>query len=87
MLADERRGTGAREGVGSLRPAAGHRTHVNPSPNGVPVDAELAADLLLADLPVAALDELHDGDLPVRGPRRGPSRRTRPSSCPCRCRC
>ena len=27
MLADERRGTGAREGVGSLRPAAGHRTH------------------------------------------------------------
>ena len=35
----------------------------------LPVDAELAADLLLADLPVAALDELHDGDLPVAGQR------------------
>jgi hypothetical protein len=38
-----------------------------PVAEGVPVDAELAPDLLLADLPVAALDELHDGDLPAAG--------------------
>ena len=36
-------------------------------PERVPVDAELAAHLLLADLPVAALDELQHGDVPVDG--------------------
>ena len=36
----------------------------------VPVDAELPADLLLADLPLAALDELQDDDRPAHGDRR-----------------
>jgi hypothetical protein len=31
----------------------------------IPVDTELSTDLLLADLPVAALDELHDRHPPV----------------------
>ena len=38
-----------------------------PVTEGVPVDAELPTDLLLADLPVAGLDELHDGDVPSAG--------------------
>ena len=38
-----------------------------PVAEGVPVDAELATDLLLADLPVAGLDELHDRDVPPAG--------------------
>ena len=36
-----------------------------PVTEGVPVDAELPAQLLLADLPLTGLDELHDGDVPV----------------------
>ena len=36
--------------------------------DGAPVDAEPSRhDLLLADLPLARLEELHDGDLPVAG--------------------
>ena len=35
----------------------------------VPLDAQLAADLLLADLPLAALDELQHGDRPAHGDR------------------
>ena len=35
--------------------------------DGEPLDAELAAELLLADLPLAALDELHDRDRPAAG--------------------
>jgi hypothetical protein len=31
----------------------------------MPVDAELAADLLLAGVPVPRLDELHDCDVPA----------------------
>ena len=41
-----------------------------PVAEGVPVDAELTTDLLLADLPVAGLDELHDRDVPPRATAR-----------------
>lgn len=43
-------------------------SQVKPAPS-VPVDAQLAAHLLLAHLPVAALDELHDRHLPVAAER------------------
>jgi hypothetical protein len=33
----------------------------------MPCDAQLATHLLFADLPVAALHELDDGNLPVAG--------------------
>ena len=52
-----------------------------------PVDAEAARDVFLADVPLARLQELHDGDLPVRGRPRASRRRTRRSTCPCRRRC
>ena len=40
-------------------------------PDGVPVDPELAGDLLLAGVPVAGLEELDDRDSPVAGDARG----------------
>ena len=62
--------------VGGLAPALGGERLVvleiigvpgEPVTDRQPVDAELPADLLLADLPVAALDELHDGHPPSTG--------------------
>ena len=52
-----------------------------------PVDAQLAADLLLAGVPVARLEELHDRDPPVPGDGAQRRHRTQRSTCPCRRRC
>ena len=46
------------------------KSHVKPSPTASQSTPSWRPDLLLADLPVAALDELHDGDLPAPGDAR-----------------
>ena len=51
----------------SVRPVVGQVIGVpgEAVAEGEPIDAELATHLLLADVPVAGLDELDDRDVPV----------------------